>query len=67
MISCNLAIINLLPFPGLDGFTLLVTAYEGVRKKQVPTKFKAIVSFIGLALLFTLMIFILIKDIIRLI
>jgi len=67
MISCNLAIVNLLPFPGLDGWSLLVTAYEGIRKKQIPTKFKNIASLIGLALLFGLMIAIVIKDIIMLI
>lgn len=64
MISCNLAIVNLLPFPGLDGWTLLVTAYEGIRKKQIPTKVKNVVSLIGLGLLFALMIAIVIKDII---
>lgn len=67
MISCNLAILNLLPFPGLDGWTLVVTIYEGIRKKQIPTKVKNIVSLIGLGLLFVLMIFILIKDIIFLV
>ena len=67
MISCNLAILNLLPFPGLDGWTLLVTAYEGVRKKQMSTKVKNVVSLIGLALLFGFMFFIIIKDIVGLI
>jgi len=67
MISCNLAIINLLPFPGLDGFTLVITAYEGIRKKQVPAKLKGILSFIGLALLFALMIAVLVLDIGRII
>lgn len=66
MISCNLAILNLLPFPGLDGWSLVVIGYEAVRKKQIPTKVKSIISFVGLALLFTLMIFIIIKDIIGL-
>lgn len=66
MISCNLAIINLLPIPGLDGWTLLVTAYEGITKKQIPTKIKNIVSLIGLVFVFSLMILIIIKDIIGL-
>lgn len=67
MISCNLAIINLLPFPGLDGWSLVVIAYEGITKKQIPTKVKGILSFIGLALLVVLAVAILAKDIIRLV
>lgn len=67
MISCNLAILNLLPFPGLDGWALVVIGYEAIRKKQIPTKVKSIISVIGLGLLFLLMIFIIIKDVIGLI
>lgn len=65
LISVNLAIFNLLPFPGLDGFTLLVTAVEGATRKKIPNKFKNIMSLIGLALLFTLMIVIVVFDIMR--
>ena len=67
MISCNLAILNLLPFPGLDGWQLVVIGYEAITKKQIPTKIKGIISVIGLGLLFLLMIFIIIKDIMGLI
>jgi regulator of sigma E protease len=66
LISVNLAIFNLLPFPGLDGWQLLVTAVEAITRKKVPTKVKAIISAIGLVLLFGLMIFITIKDIVHL-
>ena len=66
LISVNLAIFNLLPFPGLDGWQLLVTAIEGITRKKVPTKVKAIISAVGLILLFGLMIFITIKDVIGL-
>ena len=65
LISINLAIFNLLPFPGLDGWQILVTAIEGISKKKVPDKVKTIVSFIGLALLFALMIAVLVMDILR--
>ncbi len=67
LISVNLAIFNLLPFPGLDGWQLLVTAIEGITKKKLPEKFKAIMSFIGLALLFVLMIAIVALDITRIV
>lgn len=66
MISCNLAIINLLPFPGLDGWSLVVIGYEAISKKQIPTKVKGMISVLGLVLLFGLMILILIKDVIGL-
>ena len=64
VLSVNLAIVNLLPFPGLDGWQLLVLAVEGISKKKIPNKVKTIVSIVGLALLFTLMAVILVKDLI---
>ncbi len=67
MISVNLAIFNLLPFPGLDGFALLVTIIEGVTKKKIPSKVKGIMSAVGLVLLFGLMIAIVVLDIIKLV
>lgn len=63
LISVNLAIFNLLPFPGLDGWQLLVTGIEGVTKKQLPKKFKTIASYVGLGLLMVLMVVLLFKDI----
>ena len=48
LISVNLAIFNLLPFPGLDGWQLLVIAIEGISRKKVPEKAKSIMSFIVL-------------------
>ena len=65
-ISVNLAIFNLLPFPGLDGWHLLVVAIEGITKKEIPEKVKNIVSGVGMVLLFALMIFIMGRDIIGL-
>ena len=62
MISINLAIINILPFPGLDGWHLVVLAFEAITKKKMPNKVKNIVALVGLAILFTLMIVLLFKD-----
>ena len=67
LISINLAIFNLLPFPGLDGWQLLVTAIEGISRKKIPAKLKTIMSIIGLALLFGLMIVIVVLDILRIV
>lgn len=63
-LSVNLAIVNLLPFPGLDGWQLLVLVVEGITRKKIPNKVKTIVSIVGLALLFAFMGVILVKDII---
>ena len=66
MISINLAFFNLLPFPGLDGWQLLITVVEGVCKKKVPEKFKTVMTLIGFVLLFGLMLAVVVKDIIAL-
>ena len=63
LVSVNLAIVNLLPFPGLDGWQLLVLAVEGISKKKIPDKVKNIVSLVGLILLFGLMILLVVKDV----
>lgn len=62
LISVNLVIMNLLPFPGLDGWQLLVLIVEGVAHKEIPAKVKNIVSFIGIILLMGLMFLLLVKD-----
>ncbi len=67
LISVNLAIFNLLPFPGLDGWQILVTTIEGITRKKIPNKVKSIVSFVGLALLFLLMIAVISFDVLRIV
>lgn len=67
LISINLGIMNLLPFPGLDGWHLLVTAIEGITKKEIPANFKNIMSNIGMMILLILSVVILFKDIFTLI
>ena len=63
MISINLAIVNLFPFPGLDGWQLLVVIVEAIAHKEIPNKVKSIVSFVGIAILFALMILLVFKDV----
>ena len=62
-ISVNLAIFNLLPFPGLDGWQLLVLIVEGTTRKKIPEKVKNIVSLVGIGLLLLLMAVIVVKDV----
>ena len=66
LISVNLGVFNLLPFPGLDGWHVLVITFEGITRKEMPKKAKMIMSTIGMLLLFGLMIIVSIKDIIGL-
>jgi regulator of sigma E protease len=67
LISVNLAVFNLLPFPGLDGWHLLVITVEGIFKREIPSQFKNVVSVIGFFILMSLMVFLLIKDILALV
>ena len=61
-LSVNLAIVNLFPFPGLDGWQLLVLAVEAATRKKIPNKVKTIVSIVGLVILFAFMGVLLFKD-----
>ncbi|MFA6620353.1 MAG: site-2 protease family protein [Bacilli bacterium] len=62
-LSLNLAIFNLLPFPGLDGWQLLMTILEDGFKKKASEKVKNTISIVGLGFLFVFAIAITIKDI----
>ncbi len=66
LISVNIAMFNLLPFPGLDGWHLLVIAIEGITRKEIPSKVKNIVSAVGVAILLVLMVALIFKDVIAL-
>lgn len=63
LLSVNLGIINLLPFPALDGGRLVFLLVEVIRGKPVPPEKEGIVHFIGLVFFMILMVFILFNDI----
>ncbi len=65
LISVNLGLFNLIPFPGLDGWHFVVIIVEAIFHKEIPNKVKNIISFIGMIMLFILMGVVLIKDIIN--
>lgn len=65
IISINLGIINLLPFPALDGGRIVFIVVEFFRGKPVAPEKEGFVHFIGFVLLMILMVFILYKDIMR--
>ena len=62
LISINLAIINILPLPALDGGQLVFLLIEGFLGKPLPTRFQENVMQTGLALLLGLGIFVIIRD-----
>ena len=66
LISINLGVMNLLPIPALDGGRLLTILREMVTRKKLPRKVEGIINAVGLALLLTLSLFIMIKDVIQL-
>lgn len=62
-ISVNLALFNLLPFPGLDGWHFVVIIVESIFRKEIPEKVKNGIAMVGTLLLFALMIVIMFKDV----
>jgi regulator of sigma E protease len=66
VLTINLGVFNLIPFPALDGGRFLFLAIEGVRGKPIDRKIEAYVNFAGLMILFALMIIVSLKDIIKL-
>ncbi|MBQ3925042.1 MAG: site-2 protease family protein, partial [Firmicutes bacterium] len=65
MLSLNLAVINLLPFPALDGGRLLFIVIRKITGKAVSDEVEGRINLIGLMLLFALMIYVTGNDIIK--
>ena len=66
-IAINLAVMNMLPIPALDGgrslALLLTTAVEGITKKKIDPKYEGYIHAVGMILLLGLMALIMFKDI----
>ena len=65
LLSISLAILNVLPFPALDGGHLLFLVYEALFRREIPVKIKLMLQRAGVALLLAFMAFVLINDIIN--
>lgn len=63
LLSINLSIINLLPFPALDGGRLLFVGIESATRRTIPPRFFNAINAAGFALLVFLMILITIRDV----
>ena len=67
LIAVNLAVMNLLPLPALDGgrvfFLLLNGILQVLFRKRIPAKYEGYVHFVGLAALLTLSIMVAFSDV----
>lgn len=63
LISLNLAVLNLMPFPALDGGRFLMIVLEKIKGSPIPKRFQIAVNTFGFVLLIILMVVVTIKDI----
>jgi regulator of sigma E protease len=67
VVSVNLAIVNVLPFPALDGGRIIFVIYEMIFKKRANQKFEIAVNNLGMAVLLSLILLITLGDVVRII
>ena len=65
LLSANLAIVNFLPIPVLDGGHMLFLAYEGLFRQPPNEKVQIILTYAGLLMIFSLMVYVILLDIQR--
>lgn len=65
LLSLNLAVINILPFPALDGGRLTFVLYEWVTRKRVNKTVERYVNLFGIVVLLSLALVISIRDVAR--
>ena len=62
-ISISLAVFNMLPFPALDGGWTVLLLIELITRKKVPEKIVGAINYVGIMILFGIMILVTVKDI----
>jgi regulator of sigma E protease len=62
MFSANLGVLNLLPFPALDGGRLVFLFWELLTRRPVNARLENAVNLAGMALLMTFMVFVVFND-----
>jgi len=65
LLSINLAVVNVLPFPALDGGRILFLAIETLRRKAVDQRLEAIVHNVGFVLLMLLVVLVTYRDFVK--
>lgn len=63
ILSLNLALINILPIPALDGSRIVFALIEAVRRKKIPPEREAFVHAVGMMMLLGLMVLITVADV----
>ncbi|HRA99831.1 MAG TPA: RIP metalloprotease RseP [Ignavibacteria bacterium] len=63
LLSISLAVINIMPFPALDGGHFMLLIYEAIVRKPVPYKVQLVLQNVGFAILIGFMIFVVYSDI----
>jgi len=66
LLSVNLAFLNILPIPGLDGGHIFIHLIEAILRRPLKIKTRIIIQQIGMALLLMLMVTVIMQDITRL-
>ena len=65
LITAQLGLINLLPWPGLDGGRLLLLGVEAVRGRKLPASLEETINFAGIVLLLVLVVLVTVGDVRR--
>ena len=65
IVSVNLAVVNVLPFPALDGGRIIFVLYELITRKKANQKFEAMVNNIGMLILLSMIVLITAGDVMR--
>jgi len=67
LISINLGVINLIPFPALDGGRVFFVFLEALLRRRIPAKFTNTVNLVGFVLMMLLMVVVTWQDIAKLV
>jgi regulator of sigma E protease len=62
MLSLNLALVNMLPLPALDGGRLTFLIAEGVMRRPVPRRFEAWIHAAGFVAFFALVLALMLSE-----
>jgi len=65
VVSVNLAVVNILPFPALDGGRIVFVLYELLTKKRANEKLEMIVNNVGMMILLGLILLVTVGDVAR--
>ena len=65
LISINLAVLNSIPFPALDGGRAILLIVEKIKGSPVPKRAEGMINAVGFYLLILLMIYVTIKDVVK--